>query len=213
VSAIRLNKAHYPVTVLGHGRRIGLWLQGCSIGCPGCCSRDTWAADEGRRMPIEDAVAWCRHVSEGRPLDGITISGGEPFEQADALAMLLARLREWTAALPQPVDYLCYSGLPWRRVREHEAVLAHLDAVIPEPFVHTLPGAPLRGSHNQSVVALTPLGHERYDNLPEQPRRMQVEVDTTRVWMIGIPAPDALTKLEKLCAERGLALGGVSWRA
>ena len=45
---IRLNKAHYPVTALGPGRRIGLWLQGCALACPGCISQDSWAFAEVR---------------------------------------------------------------------------------------------------------------------------------------------------------------------
>ncbi len=47
---ILLNKAHFPVTVLGPGRRIGIWLQGCSIGCAGCISQDTWEADATKAM-------------------------------------------------------------------------------------------------------------------------------------------------------------------
>jgi anaerobic ribonucleoside-triphosphate reductase activating protein len=60
---IALNKAHFPVTVLGPGRRIGLWLQGCSIRCAGCVSRDTWEAGAGHAMPIERLLDWCRSVA------------------------------------------------------------------------------------------------------------------------------------------------------
>jgi anaerobic ribonucleoside-triphosphate reductase activating protein len=211
---LRVNKAHYPVTVLGYGQRIGIWLQGCSIGCPGCCSRDTWDADAARSMAVDDLVRWCREVARGEAFDGITISGGEPFEQASALAELLAELRAWTDGLSHRVDYLCYSGMPWRRVRRHEAVLSHLDAVIPEPFVASLPSRPLRGSSNQAVVALTDLGRSRYGELGETtPRRMQMQVEPGRIWMIGIPGQDDLDRLERLCSERGLALGSVSWRS
>ena len=51
---IAINKAHYPVTVLGPGQRIGIWFQGCRIHCPGCVSQDTWAADPGKRMPLHE---------------------------------------------------------------------------------------------------------------------------------------------------------------
>ena len=53
---IAINKAHYPVTVLGPGQRIGIWFQGCRIHCPGCVSQDTWAADPGKRMPLHELV-------------------------------------------------------------------------------------------------------------------------------------------------------------
>ena len=38
---IAINKAHYPVTVLGSGQRIGIWFRGCRLHCPGCVSQDT----------------------------------------------------------------------------------------------------------------------------------------------------------------------------
>jgi anaerobic ribonucleoside-triphosphate reductase activating protein len=43
---IAVSKAHYPVTVLGPGKRIGIWL-GCRIQCKGCVSQDT-----GPAMPV-----------------------------------------------------------------------------------------------------------------------------------------------------------------
>ncbi len=58
---ILLNKAHFPVTVLGPGRRIGLWLQGCTIRCRGCVSQDARPADASKGQPLKalfDAVSW-----------------------------------------------------------------------------------------------------------------------------------------------------------
>ena len=69
---IAINKAHYPVTVLGPGQRIGIWFQGCRIHCPGCVSQDTWAADPGKRMPLHELVDWCRRVG-ANGCDGITL--------------------------------------------------------------------------------------------------------------------------------------------
>ena len=69
-ATLQLNKAHWPVTVLGPGRRIGLWVQGCAIHCRGCVSQDTWPADPAKAMPVRDIVAWCKRVS-GDALDGV----------------------------------------------------------------------------------------------------------------------------------------------
>ena len=60
---IYLNKAHYPVTTLGPGRRIGLWLQGCTLACPGCVSRDTWGFEPDRALPLTVLLAWCREMA------------------------------------------------------------------------------------------------------------------------------------------------------
>ena len=93
-ATLQLNKAHWPVTVLGPGRRIGLWVQGCTIDCKGCVSQDTWPQDATKAIAVRDLVAWCKRTA-GDALDGVTISGGEPFEQPDGLRALLAGLRAW----------------------------------------------------------------------------------------------------------------------
>lgn len=111
IPLLHLNKAHYPVTALGPGRRIGLWFQGCTLACPGCVSQDMWAFDGNQALSLSVLLAWCQEVASNE-LDGVTISGGEPFAQPAALLALLEALREWRAAAGLSFDILCYSGLP-----------------------------------------------------------------------------------------------------
>lgn len=111
---IRLNKAHFPVTTLGFGRRIGFWFQGCNIRCAGCVSRDTWDADSEREIDLSDVLDWCRSVPT-LP-DGVTISGGEPFEQPEGLLALLDALAAWRDEMAAGFDILCYSGMPLPRL-------------------------------------------------------------------------------------------------
>ena len=162
-STIQLNKAHFPVTTLGPGRRIGLWLQGCSIGCKGCVSQDTWPRDSARAVAVYEVVAWCRQVA-ANGLDGVTISGGEPFEQPQGLLALLRQLQGWRRSAALDFDILCYSGLPLRTLQQrHAAVLRCLDAVLAEPYVQALPtDDPWRGSANQVLEPLSARGRQRY---------------------------------------------------
>lgn len=213
---IVLSRVHYPVTVLGFGRRAGIWVQGCGIGCAFCVSRDTWPRDAGTTMPVADLAAWCAQQLD-RGADGVTLSGGEPFEQPAALRDLLERLTTLRAAGGSGFDILCYSGLPLARLRrDHGPILALLDALIPEPFVHTRPvGTAWQGSDNQPLVALSPLGQARYASVLDgsvtvQPG-LQVSVDAEQVWMIGIPRRGDMQRLERLVQARGLALEGKSW--
>ena len=214
---IQLNKAHWPVTVLGPGRRIGLWVQGCSIHCKGCVSRDTWPADPQKAVPIEDLVAWCKRVTEGG-FDGVTVSGGEPFDQPLPLAALLHSLRAWRRGAALDFDILCYSGYPLKTLeRKHAKILRLLDAIVPEPYADTLPLGPVwRGSSNQPLVLLSDRGRARYANYLNVPasadKRMQAAVEGGRIWMIGIPERGDMARVEALCASRGLTLENVSWR-
>ena len=216
---VQLNRAHFPVTTLGPGRRIGLWLQGCHVGCPGCIARDTWGADESRSIEVRAVLDWCRDAAPGG-CDGVTISGGEPFEQPRALAALLAGLRAWREEpAVQAFDILCYSGFGAEKLRrEHAAILAQLDALIPEPYVDRLPlGAPWRGSANQPLLALSARGRERYarwvDARPGGKAPLQVSVQGGRVMYIGIPDRRDMQRLENAVRQRGVALRRVSWRA
>src|SRR3954462_8149149 len=126
-ATLELNKAHWPVTVLGPGRRVGLWVQGCTLHCRGCVSQDTWPKDSTKRIAVAELVAWCKRVTEGK-LDGVTISGGEPFEQPAGLQALLAALHRWRDDAALDFDILCYSGYPLKTLeRKHAALLALLD--------------------------------------------------------------------------------------
>jgi anaerobic ribonucleoside-triphosphate reductase activating protein len=214
---VRLNRAHYPVTVLGPGRRVGLWLQGCGIGCDGCLARDTWAPDPDSEIDIDAVVRWCAGLPEDG-VDGVTISGGEPFDQPEALEELLVRLDAWRRGRSRPIDLLCYSGRSLAALRSQFAqILARLDAVVPGPFVAAeAPGLRWRGSANQLLVPLTPLGHERYDDEIDRPAdgtRFQVQVVGSTVYQIGIPQPGDLAALEAEMARRGVAYEAASWRS
>lgn len=219
---IAINKAHFPVTVLGPGRRIGIWVQGCAIGCKGCVSQDTWATDPGRLMPLPQLLNWCRTVSHGQ-LDGVTISGGEPFDQPQALSALLTGLRAWRSQAQLDFDILCYSGYPLAKLqRNHARLLDKLDALIPEPYLEAQPMThPWHGSGNQPLVLLSPRGHARYENWPGAApdalaaggKRMQMMQDGDKIWTIGIPARGDMTALEAACDAQGVTLAQVSWRS
>lgn len=215
---ILLNKAHFPVTVLGPGRRIGLWLQGCTIRCKGCVSRDTWPADPAKALSVRALLDWCRRVG-AQGIDGVTISGGEPFDQPKPLAALLDGLSAWRDTAGLDFDLLCYSGYPRKTLeKKYARLLARLDTLIPEPYIDGRPlGGLWRGSDNQTLVPLSPRGRARYAAHADAPpadadKRMQLAVEDGKVWMIGIPQRGDMAALDELCRARGLDLRQASWR-
>lgn len=211
MTTIRLSRLHHPVTTLGYGRRAGIWVQGCTIRCPGCVSRDTWTATPEHEADVEDVLAW---VTDRLPtLDGVTISGGEPFEQPSALMALLQGLR--VAIGERPIDLLCYSGYAYPALRRRQArLLDQLDAVVAGPYLQSQAAAlPLRGSANQTVVSLSPLGRSRYGREQQPQRHLQVSAEPGTLWYVGIPAPGDLHRLDELLRARGVEQGAVSWLA
>ena len=201
-----LSRLHFPVTTLGFGRRVGVWFQGCSIHCPGCVSHDTWAF--GRGETTLDAVCTLagRWLSEA---DGVTISGGEPFDQPGALGGLLRWLRPRFSG-----DIIVFSGYSWEHLAPRLPQLDGLiDLLISDPFEpaagHKLA---LRGSDNQRVHLLTPLAHVRYAGLATAPRdstarALDVVFDGDTVWMAGIPAVGDLERFRQLLVEAGFSVG------
>ena len=211
---VLISRLHWPVTALGPGRRIGIWFQGCSIGCPGCCSRDTWDADPARAVLLATVMDWVRTKPLGE-VEGFTISGGEPFEQPMALLSLLRALRSLPAG-PVARDILVYSGQPWQRLqRQHSDVLTLADVVISEPFVQSRPDQELMGSGNQRMHRLTPLGYERYPETAasDENRALQLHFDGQAVWLIGIPRRGSLEEMSRRMASAGVVLADCSWVA
>jgi anaerobic ribonucleoside-triphosphate reductase activating protein len=211
---VGLARLHYPVTALGPGTRIGIWLQGCTIGCAGCASRDTWPADGARTIEVAEVLRWCDTlVPDG--VDGVTISGGEPSEQPGALTALVNGLADRRRS--HGWDLLCYTGVEEDEfARRCPGPRATLDALVTGPY---RAGAPTRlvwrGSANQRLIPLSQLGVSRYARWvhaeAERPL-LQVQVDDDTVRVIGIPRRGDLGRLERLLAGRGVHLGRVSWR-
>lgn len=202
MTEITISRIHFPVTKLGPGRRVGIWVQGCSVRCRGCISVDTWTEGRGRTSVSEvlDAIAPWIPAAEG-----FTISGGEPFDQPDALAALLAGVRALSAA-----DILVFTGHPLEAISLRLSSMDGLiDALIADPFDEAAPQTlALRGSDNQRLVPLTALGRERFAAYERRADARERSVDVMfdgdgEVWLAGIPARGDLRRLQQLLRDGG----------
>ncbi|PTM39382.1 4Fe-4S single cluster domain-containing protein [Bosea sp. 124] len=198
---VAVSRLHFPVTALGPGRRVGLWFQGCSIRCPGCISVDTWDAGIG-----ETAVANLLDAIDtlAADADGLTVSGGEPFGQPEALAEVL---RFWRRRYTGSV--LVYTGHelgdvePW--LGENQGLI---DGLMTGPFRADLSQTmALRGSDNQRLHVLSPLGREfaPFDRpAGKKDRTLDVMFDDQgRAWLAGIPARGDLAHLRRALSAAG----------
>ncbi|MFD5566095.1 4Fe-4S single cluster domain-containing protein [Kitasatospora griseola] len=193
-------------TVLGPGARAVIWVQGCPLRCRGCVAAETLPftpAEQGR--PVADLVDWLAALSG---IEGVTLSGGEPFAQAEALVELLDRLRERRPEL----SAMAYSGFRLPVLRRgtagQRALLDRLDLLVDGPYVAAL-HADLRwrGSSNQRIHALT----ARYAQVPTEPDtgaglQLSVGLDGAVSWA-GVPAvPGFRAELERRLAADGFEL-------
>src|SRR5215468_11225974 len=74
--------------VNGPGLRAVIYFQGCTLGCRNCWNPDTHSFSGAERSAAEIANS-VMLAHEARRLDGVTFSGGEPMQQADALLLLI----------------------------------------------------------------------------------------------------------------------------
>lgn len=137
----------------GPGVRYALWVQGCTIRCPDCCNPEMFSARGGVELAI-DALA--REVIATAGIEGLTVLGGEPFEQAAGVAALARRVR--TAGL----SVMVFSGFLREDLEASQdpgaaELLAAADLLVDGPFVREAPGSPWRwlGSLNQRMHFLT----------------------------------------------------------
>jgi anaerobic ribonucleoside-triphosphate reductase activating protein len=140
----------------GPGVRAVLWLQGCSLGCPGCFNPETHAATGGQQMVVETLLGRILVLKE--TIEGITISGGEPLQQRLPLLALLERVRQET-----DLSVLLFTGFTWeeiQRMPDSDALLSCIDVLSAGRYDASQHLArDLRGSANKTLHFLTKRYH------------------------------------------------------
>lgn len=176
--------AFVPMTrVLGPGLRAGVWVQGCPFSCPGCIAPE-WIPQRTNQLVSVDELA-ARILAE--PVTGLTLSGGEPFLQAPALASLVRQLRA-----ERDLDVISFSGFTLsmlRRRSQADELLAQLDLLIDGSYVAARdPGIGLRGSDNQVFHYLTPRLRDSGYPFETVPRGAELHFQGNDLLVVGIPA-------------------------
>ena len=182
---------HFPVVTLGPGRRLGIWLQGCSIHCDGCIAPENQPFDEAFMMTVDELMN--ETADALNEADGVTISGGEPFDQKDALQCLLNEINRRGKN-----DILIYSGYTKSRVLEKFPELSELvTALISEPFVKgDITSVIWKGSENQILTVFREQHREKYEVWSRNTeRRLQLVRKDTGSYLLGIPQQDDLAIL------------------
>jgi anaerobic ribonucleoside-triphosphate reductase activating protein len=183
--------ARVPVTwAEGPGARYALWLQGCSIRCAGCCNPHLFEPRSGEWLEPGTIVAEMSSVRA--QIEGVTLLGGEPMDQAEALPPLL----RGTRGLGLSVVLFTGFTLEELRARPGRAipnVLDLVDVLVDGRYDRTRPEAARRwvGSTSQRFHYLT----TRYSPAIERPaadeplRTVEVRIGTDgRLSANGWPA-------------------------
>jgi len=155
VTLLRVAQVVPDTEAEGPGKRFALWVQGCSIRCPGCCNPEMFVADKGGRLV--EPKAMIDEILAVPGLEGLSVLGGEPFEQPGPLAEVCAAVRAAGRTI------MIYSGytlaeLKAKQSPEVEALLATADLLVDGRYDQTKPEKSRRwlGSSNQEIHFLSP---------------------------------------------------------
>ncbi|SEM79904.1 anaerobic ribonucleoside-triphosphate reductase activating protein [Syntrophus gentianae] len=135
----------------GPGVRSVVWFQGSPLACPECFNPETHDPGGGHLSDTEILAG--EILRKGQGIEGISLTGGEPFSQPEALLDFVQRLK------PSPLSILVFSGYEIAEIRQMpngSAILNSLDILIAGPYDLTRPlGRSLLGSSNQTIHFLT----------------------------------------------------------
>ncbi len=193
---IRISHYVYETAVLGPGRRFAVWFQGCKKRCEGCINPQGQQLDGGQLVAVEELLA---KIGRQKGLQGITISGGEPFLQYDGLKRLIEGVRRETQ-----LDIMLYSGYSLQELQDRHgsglaALLRQVDIFIDGEYRKEEDnGTIYRGSDNQNIYFFT----ERFAAFREEiygTRNRDIEflADGEEVYMVGVPPKDFYPELIK----------------
>lgn len=154
----------------GPGIRACIWVQGCRHECKGCFAKHLWNYDEGKTVSADDIIEQLKDVVEG--IDGITLLGGEPMDQAEELCRVAEYVKGFDKSVITFTGYI-YEELLEKNMPGVSELLNYTDVLVDGPFIEELLSydRPMVGSSNQRFIYLSekikPETMEEYKNVFE----------------------------------------------
>lgn len=193
--------------VLGPGIRSVIWFHGCSRQCPGCVAYEMNQSTEYSSYEVEELVSRFTTIDG---VEGITISGGEPFQQdLNDFGMLLRRLKE-----NSPLTIMVYTGYTMTELMLDErkkSLLDFIDILVDGPYIESLDKGQLwRGSGNQKIHILSSAYSHLAGKIEEKiGRPVEIEFkENLDFSFTGVPPKGFKEKLERKLAAKGL---NINW--
>jgi len=198
-----LSKSDYLINIaatcvgtraLGPGLRSVVWVQGCPFRCSGCLSPQWIPIRNARLVPIDILV---EELLINPLVDGLTLSGGEPFLQAAALSELVRQARK-----QRELSLICFTGYQLADLRNMTAVkgvedlLSMIDVLIDGPYIAELDdNRGMRGSSNQVIHHLT--DRLKDYNFETQPRQAEIRISDGDMLFVGVPPQGIIPQVDQ----------------
>jgi anaerobic ribonucleoside-triphosphate reductase activating protein len=191
----------------GPGARAAVWVQGCSVKCPGCFNPHLWSERGGRDdSPAVVAAEWVA-AARAAGAEGITLLGGEPFDQAAALAVVARAFRDAGLTVMTFTGYTYGQLQTWGAERDDiRSLVEATDLLADGPYLLDRPDAvrPWIGSTNQGLRALTPAYRELIASIEERGGQDRLEIRIARDGTIAVNGWADDDALEILLGDLGV---------
>ncbi len=137
----------------GEGIRKVIFAQGCKHHCKGCFNPSTHDFNGGYECDTDKII---ERINNDYMIDGVTFSGGDPFEQAEAFAEIAKNIN------PE-LNIWCYTGYTLQEIidkanekPEWVDLLTHIDVLVDGKFEEDKKDRNLKfkGSSNQNIIQL-----------------------------------------------------------
>jgi len=203
IQTLRIH-ANLPLVreTLGPGNRAVVWAQGCTHQCRACMVTEAWDVNGGVVVEVQPLA---KELLANPEIEGITVSGGEPFQQVIAVSQLLEAFR---AAGKNSWVYTGYTieELVERNDPAIDRMLSLIDVLVDGRYDEKQAGNfRLRGSGNQRIIRLTEAIPLERINTGEA-SRVEVTLDDGQLVVVGIPPPGFLCQLRERLEQRGIVV-------
>ncbi|HBA46512.1 MAG TPA: radical SAM protein [Lachnospiraceae bacterium] len=184
---MKIGRVFAPVFSLGPGKRICMWTQGCSKKCFNCISPELQDGDMPD-IPVQQLARIILGIARQNHCSRLTISGGDPFEQAKELKQFLEAVRK------EFTDILVYTGFTLGDIRSGVCgetgirALSSIDVLIDGPYIdeENQPTYVLRGSGNQQIHYFNHDLRQEYEDYLSLGRQVETFSHDGNVVLVGI---------------------------
>lgn len=199
----KLNRIQYPVYNLGTGKRIAIWVQGCSLACKNCISKTLQTKNGGKNIEIEFLVN--EIVKVNQDFSGITITGGEPFQQYQQLIAFCAYLKQ-----KSNLEIYVFSGYYLDELYQlfpDKLFLKYIDFLMDGRYEkQNHDNKNVRGSKNQNLYKFDDDKAILQTKFFKSDKLSYKIDDDQQIYLSGIPKQNELNKLSEHIKESGINL-------
>ncbi len=197
---MKIHMIEKNVQALGPFQRYALWLQGCPFNCEGCIAPDARDVEGGKDVPVQVLVQDILM----QDVEGVTVSGGEPFFQAEELFKLIKSIKN-----KSDKGVIIFTGYEYERLNKDsnpsiQGILNHADVLIDGEYIKAYDdGLSMRGSSNQRAIMLSNRYKQFFnESFGHRPRKTEIFVEKDVVKVVGIPDSESKKLIDSLAKRK-----------